>query len=138
MESADLERSYSREQQGLGPGLEAIATPVALVRSFTSKSHRSACSRQSSKNRSGIESSRAARLRELEKGIHDSFETEKEDTVEQVASRTPSVLSTTRGTDPSSETSSVHRGDEVRRRVIRFEDGDPENPNNWSRVCRND
>ncbi|KAA8621133.1 AraJ Arabinose efflux permease [Pyrenophora tritici-repentis] len=133
MESADLERSYSREQQGLGPGLEAIATPVALVRSFTSKSHRSACSRQSSKNRSGIESSRAARLRELEKGIHDSFETEKEDTVEQVASRTPSVLSTTRGTDPSSETSSVHRGDEVRRRVIRFEDGDPENPNNWSR-----
>ncbi|EDU43534.1 membrane transporter [Pyrenophora tritici-repentis Pt-1C-BFP] len=122
MESADLERSYSREQQGLGPGLEAIATPVALVRSFTSKSHRT-----------GIESSRAARLRELEKGIHDSFETEKEDTVEQVASRTPSVLSTTRGTDPSSETSSVHRGDEVRRRVIRFEDGDPENPNNWSR-----
>ncbi|KAL7777692.1 hypothetical protein CFE70_004361 [Pyrenophora teres f. teres 0-1] len=122
MESADLERTYSREQQDLGPGLEAIATPVALVRSYTSKSHRT-----------GIESSRAVRLSELENGIDDSFETEKEDAVEQVASRTPSELSSTRGTDPSSETSSVHQGHETRRRVIRFEDGDPENPNNWSR-----
>jgi hypothetical protein len=48
---ADLERSYSREQQDLGPGHEAITSPVALVRSFTSKSQRRSTSRQSSRNR---------------------------------------------------------------------------------------
>jgi hypothetical protein len=42
MESkADRERTYSREQQRLGEGLEAVATPVALVRSVTPKSVRS-------------------------------------------------------------------------------------------------
>jgi hypothetical protein len=52
MDSADLERSYSREQQGLGPGHEAITSPVALVRSFTSKSQKSSRSWQSSRNHS--------------------------------------------------------------------------------------
>ena len=31
-------------------------------------------------------------------------------------------------------TSSAHNGYASRRHIIRFEDGDPENPNNWGRV----
>lgn len=41
MESADLEKTYSREQQLLGPRHETVTTPVALVRSVTSRSQRS-------------------------------------------------------------------------------------------------
>jgi hypothetical protein len=52
MESrTDLERTYSREQQRLGDGLEIVATPVALVRSVTSKSQRSLRSQKSSRSR---------------------------------------------------------------------------------------
>lgn len=47
----DLEETYSREQQRLGDGLEAVATPVALVRSVTSRSQRSAKSGKSSRSR---------------------------------------------------------------------------------------
>jgi hypothetical protein len=48
----DLERTYSREQQRLGEaGLEAVATPVALVRSVTSRSQKSAKSGRSSRSR---------------------------------------------------------------------------------------
>jgi hypothetical protein len=53
MESrTDLERTYSREQHRLGDGFEGVATPVALVRSVTSKSERSLRSQRSSRSRS--------------------------------------------------------------------------------------
>jgi hypothetical protein len=53
MESrTDLERTYSREQHRLGDGFEGVATPVALVRSVTSKSLRSLRSQRSSRSRS--------------------------------------------------------------------------------------
>ncbi|CAI9636417.1 unnamed protein product [Alternaria burnsii] len=133
MDSADLERSYSREQQGLGPEHEAITSPVALVRSFTSKSQKSSRSWQSSRNHTGVESSRAARLRELGKDVDDSSHAEKEDAIEKVASRTPSTLSSPGRSNASSVMSSVHDSHASGRCVIRFEDGDPENPNNWGR-----
>ncbi|KAG9191578.1 hypothetical protein G6011_10312 [Alternaria panax] len=133
MDSADLERSYSRQQQGLGPGHEAITSPVALVRSFTSKSQKSSTSRHSSRSRIGVDSPRAARLRDLEKDIDETSDAEKGDAIEKVASRTPSTLSLPERSSVSSVTPSVHDGHVNGRRVIRFEDGDPENPNNWGR-----
>lgn len=52
MESkSDLERTYSREQQRLGDGLEAVVSPVALVRSVTSRSQKSIRSQRSSRSR---------------------------------------------------------------------------------------
>ncbi|KAL1800919.1 hypothetical protein ACET3X_001261 [Alternaria dauci] len=125
MDSGDLEKSYSREQQGLGPGHEAIMSPVALVRSFTSKSQKS------SRNNTGVESSRAARFRELGKDVDESSDAE--DEIERVASRTPSSLNSLEKSNASSEPSSVQESHPSERRVIRFEDGDPENPNNWGR-----
>ncbi|EMD94743.1 hypothetical protein COCC4DRAFT_74924 [Bipolaris maydis ATCC 48331] len=122
MESgADLEKSYSREQQGVGPTHEAITSPVALVRSFTSKSQRSL-----SRQRSGVDTARAARLKELNKDVDES-DVENEDVIERVESR---VSSSHNGTSAPSETSSEHGQP---RRVLRFEDGDPENPDNWGR-----
>ncbi|EUC45515.1 hypothetical protein COCMIDRAFT_36794 [Bipolaris oryzae ATCC 44560] len=122
MESgADLEKRYSREQQGVGPTHEAIMSPVALVRSFTSKSQRSL-----SRQRSGVDTARAARLKELEKDVDES-DIEHEDAIERVESR---VSSSHNGTSAPSETSSKHG---PRRRILRFEDGDPENPDNWGR-----
>ncbi|EOA85361.1 uncharacterized protein SETTUDRAFT_20865 [Exserohilum turcica Et28A] len=122
MESADLERSYSLEQQGLGPGHEAIASPVALVRSFTSKSRSSSRSRQSSRNRTRIESSRATRLRELEKDVQDCSEAEKNsaDPIEKAVSRTPSTLTSHNGTNVPSEASSGQDEHVRGQRVIRW------------------
>jgi hypothetical protein len=53
MESkAELERTYSREQQRLASdGLEAVVSPVALVRSVTSRSQKSLKSQRSSRSR---------------------------------------------------------------------------------------
>ncbi|RAR11969.1 mfs general substrate transporter [Stemphylium lycopersici] len=133
MESADLERTYSREQQGLGPGHEAITSPVALVRSFTSKSQRSSRSRQSSRNRTGAESSRAACLRELHEHVDELSDPENDDPIEKVASRTPSTFSSPARTGSPSDASSIHDERARGRRVLRFADGDPENPNNWGR-----
>jgi hypothetical protein len=50
--NTDLEKTYSREQQRYGEGLEAVATPVALVRSVTSRSQKSLKSQRSSRSRS--------------------------------------------------------------------------------------
>ncbi|KAH7406976.1 major facilitator superfamily domain-containing protein [Phaeosphaeria sp. MPI-PUGE-AT-0046c] len=122
----DLERTYSREQQRLGDGLEAVATPVALVRSVTSRSQRSGRSSRSRRE----ESSRAAYLRKLDKELESSPEPGKEEDepVEEIATRS---LSTSTQRSRSSE-GSGHAGGVPERHVIRFEDGDPENPNNWS------
>jgi hypothetical protein len=72
-------------------------------------------------------------LRDLEKDVDSPSDTEKEDGIEKVASRTPSTLASPARTDSQYDASSAHDGDAPRRKVIRFEDGDPENPNNWSR-----
>ncbi|KAF1833095.1 hypothetical protein BDW02DRAFT_398184 [Decorospora gaudefroyi] len=133
MESADLQKSYSREQQGLGPDHEAITSPVALVRSFTSKSQRSSRSRQSSSNRAEVGSSRAPRLRDIGKEVDCLSDTEKDDPIEKVASRRPSPSSSQAETESRSDASGAHDGDARGRRIIPFEDGDPENPNNWGR-----
>jgi hypothetical protein len=115
MESAALDKTYSREQQGLGPGHEAITSPVALVRSFTEKSR-------------------------IRRDVDDGFDTEKEDPVEKSASPSPSALSSPSlaRSDSLSRRPSPHGEDAQGRRVIRFEDGDAENPDNWGRVrtCR--
>jgi hypothetical protein len=73
-------------------------------------------------------------LRELGKDVDDSSDAEKEDAIEKVASRTPSTLSSPGRSNASSVMSSVDDSHASGRRVIRFEDGDPENPNNWGRV----
>ncbi|KAH9872241.1 hypothetical protein IAQ61_005076 [Plenodomus lingam] len=128
MASEDLERTYSREQQRLGPGHEIVATPVALVRSVTTKSQRSLHSQGSSK--SCRRDARAVRIKNLEKEESCSAALNKEDGIEEAVQRSPSMLSST-------SSLSQHSGggeDGVRgRRIIRFEDGDPENPDNWGR-----
>ncbi|KAH9870166.1 hypothetical protein J1614_007089 [Plenodomus biglobosus] len=128
MESADLERTYSREQQRLTPGHEIVATPVALVRSVTAKSQRSSRSRGSSRSRRRDE--RAVRLKDLQTSEIGSAELNQEEEIEEAVPKTPSMLSST-------SSHSQHEGrdeDGVRgRRVIRFEDGDPDDPDNWGR-----
>ncbi|KAF2827998.1 MFS general substrate transporter [Ophiobolus disseminans] len=130
MESrTDLERTYSREQFRLGDGLEAVATPVALVRSVTARSQKSLKSQRSSRSRPGEESSRAAYLRNLEKELDAPLDREKEAEIEEVDTREPSSSGT-----PSRAGSSVEGGNSEgtpEQHVIRFEDGDPDNPNNW-------
>ncbi|KAL5117976.1 hypothetical protein ACEQ8H_004121 [Pleosporales sp. CAS-2024a] len=94
MESrAELERTYSRHQQRLASdGLEAVVSPVALVRSVTSPSQKRSTSRE--------ESSRAAYLRALDKALE-------------------------RSDEPDHQAQPEHH-------MVRFEQGDAENPNNWS------
>lgn len=130
----DLDRTYSRDQQRYGDNLEAVATPVALVRSVTSRSQRSvksARSRGSSKNRPE-QSSRAAYLKNLEKDIGADHEKDEEDAIEKVETPEASRMSSVSG---HSAESSEGRG-RARNRVIRFEDGDVENPDNcmWFRI----
>lgn len=133
MESADLEKTYSREQQRLGPDHEIITTPVALVRSVTTRSLRSSRSRRSSRNRTGEQSTRAARLRDIEKDSEIPSDFEKEDRIERVASPTPSTLDSPSPASLLSNESSIQGGEPHGQRILRFEDGDPENPNNWNR-----
>jgi hypothetical protein len=85
-------------------------------------------------NIAGVESSRAARLKELEKDVDNRSDAEKEDAIERIASRTHSTLSSPARSNASSVTSNAHDSHASGRRVIRFEDGDCENPNNWGRV----
>lgn len=75
----------------------------------------------------GEESSRAAYLRNLDKELESSPEPEKdgEEPVEEIATRS---LSTS--THRSGESEGSGHGGGAQRHVIRFEDGDPENPNN--------
>ncbi|KAH7066907.1 major facilitator superfamily domain-containing protein [Paraphoma chrysanthemicola] len=134
MEShTDLERTYSREQQRYGEGLEAIATPVALVRSVTSRSQKSSKSQRSSRSRTrpGEASSRAAYLKTLDKDIDSPYNHEEEDRIEEVDSRSLST-STTPSRRSHSTTSSRSNDTSPEQKIIRFEDDDPENPNNWS------
>jgi hypothetical protein len=72
-------------------------------------------------------------LRDLEKDVDSPSDTEKEDAIEKVASRTPSTLNSPARTNLHSDASSAHDEDTQRRKVLRFEDGDPEDPNNWGR-----
>ncbi|KAF2034112.1 MFS general substrate transporter [Setomelanomma holmii] len=131
MESnTDLERTYSREQQRFGEGLESVATPVALVRSITSRSQKSAKSRRSSRSRTGEESSRAAYLKSLEKEIDNPSDVEKEDRIEDIDSRSLSTSTTPSRRGSHSTNSSAPDGQSPEQKVIRFGDGDPENPNN--------
>lgn len=85
-----------------------------------------------------METSRAARLRELEKDVKYASDPEDSDRdpIERVESPVPSTPSLHNGTNTLSETSSVHDPRASGRRILRFEDGDPENPNNWGRVSR--
>ncbi|KAH3954036.1 hypothetical protein HBH98_073630 [Parastagonospora nodorum] len=120
-----LERTYSREQQRLASdGLEAVMSPVALVRSVTSRSQKS---QRSSRSRPEQESSRTAYLRALDKDVETSSDPEKEAgddaNIEEVATHSPVTSST-----PSVTSNEPP----PQRHVIRFEENDPENPNNWS------
>ncbi|CAO2652589.1 Nn.00g008720.m01.CDS01 [Neocucurbitaria sp. VM-36] len=133
MESADLEETYSREQQRLGAGDEITTTPVALVRSVTSRSQRSRRSERSWRIRTGEQSSHAARIKGFEKDVDISSDFEKEDQIEKIASPTPSTLDSPSRSELHSDASSRRDDGSPERRIVRFEDGDPENPNNWGR-----
>jgi hypothetical protein len=82
----------------------------------------------------GEQSARVARLKDLEKDNVDfSSDLEKEDQIEKIASPAPSTLDSASRNASQSDASSSHETQQ--RRVIRFEDGDPENPDNWGKVC---
>jgi hypothetical protein len=68
----------------------------------------------------GEESSRAAYLRNLDKELESENEVEKEEVVEEVED----------GSSRAVSHSSGEHEETIERRVIRFEDGDLENPNN--------
>ncbi|KAJ8117149.1 hypothetical protein OPT61_g1571 [Boeremia exigua] len=125
MESADLERTYSRDQQQqrLNDGFH-VTTPVALVRSTTSRSVKSA--RSQSRHAEG---SRAVRLADFEKEVDSASDLEKanEDGIEEVVVPSPSSTSSRTGSRVNGP-ESLH-GEP--RKIIRFTDGDPENPDNW-------
>jgi hypothetical protein len=77
----------------------------------------------------GEESSRAAYLQNLEKEIDNPSDPEKEDRIEEVDSRSISTSTTpSRRTHSTASTASNTASPE--QQVIRFEDDDPENPNN--------
>jgi hypothetical protein len=76
----------------------------------------------------GEESSRAAYLRNLDRELESSPDAEKEDKVEEVATRSLSSSGTpSRAASHSTASNGEHP---EHRNVIRFEDGDLENPNN--------
>ncbi|KAJ4988490.1 Polyamine transporter 3 [Stagonosporopsis vannaccii] len=125
MESADLERTYSRDQQQqrLNDGFH-VTTPVALVRSTTSRSH--------SQQTTDAEGSRANRLRDLEKEVDSASEAEDVDDggIEEVVTLPPSSA-TSRAGSHSNESAASPREP---KKIIRFKDGDPDNPDNWRQV----
>lgn len=89
----------------------------------------------------GEQSARAERLRELQQEDNVPLDVENEDQIEKIVSPTPSTL------ESVSRKSSQDNGDNGltgipsanshAQRIIRFEDGDPENPDNWGRVGPN-
>jgi hypothetical protein len=134
MESDTLERTYSREQVRLGN-----LTPVARVRSHSVRSRdsiRLALARERScefgfsrvrcRVLTGLDGEGQIRAAHLSND-GDAEEAEKELSIEETVSPLHSV--------PSTSAPSLADGEPVERHVIRFEDGDPENPNNWRRVC---
>lgn len=132
MESADLERTYSRDQQQqrLNDGFH-VTTPVALVRSTTSRSVRSVRSQRSSRSRHA-DSSRANRLRNLEKEVDSASELRaaNEGGIEEVVTP-PASSATSRAGSHSNESTTSH-GEP--KKIIRFKDGDPDNPDNWRQI----
>ncbi|KAL1598925.1 hypothetical protein SLS60_008070 [Paraconiothyrium brasiliense] len=105
----NLERTYSRESRLQRDGLEQEATPVALVRSVTQRSQRA---------------SRARIPTIYDLDIEPTSDVEKGDETKESA--TPESCS-----DAVDDKCGPR---EPERRTIRFEDGDPENPNNWGMV----
>jgi len=79
------------------------------------------------------ESSRAAYLNTLEK--ESDLEKEKEEIVEVVDTRSAVSSGTHSRTASRASGESERSGREDRQRVIRFEDEDPENPNNCKQMC---
>jgi hypothetical protein len=73
------------------------------------------------------ESSRAAYLRNLDKKLESEAEIEKEEGVEEVDTRSDKLSV---AASRAASGSSASHGEARERRVIRFEDGDAENPNN--------
>ncbi|KAF2466389.1 MFS general substrate transporter [Lindgomyces ingoldianus] len=102
--STHLEKTYSREQQRLGNELEIPPTPHPLVRSI-------------SQAEVGEES---ARIRVNEEDVDAQLELEKEDDLKETEESSPAQSSTGSGQQAPP------------RRIIRFEDGDSAQPNNWN------
>lgn len=81
----------------------------------------------------GEQSSRAAYLKSLDKEVDSPSHFEKEDQIERVESPSRSRSSSP---SKSGSRSSGESDSPPRRRLVRFEDGDPENPNNCEfEVC---
>ncbi|KAH8728178.1 major facilitator superfamily domain-containing protein [Phaeosphaeriaceae sp. PMI808] len=128
MESkTDLEKTYSREQQRLDGGFETVATPVALVTSVTSRSQKSQIS---SRSRPQEENSRAAYLGNLKTEIDTTSYQDDYDKIEEAAPQLDPASSTASRTVSRSNTSNMSPRQPLERKLVRFEDGDPENPNN--------
>ncbi|PVH97101.1 MFS general substrate transporter [Periconia macrospinosa] len=107
-DASALEKTYSRDSRAHERGFQTQNTPVALVRSVTQQNHEIR--------------SRTTDVPPL-KDSDSILDVEKSDEFEKSPSRSP--------TTPNSY-SGGHDGNTSRKIVIRFEDGDPENPNNWS------
>ncbi|KAK3209496.1 hypothetical protein GRF29_69g1986763 [Pseudopithomyces chartarum] len=103
-----LEKTYSRESRLQRDGLEQEATPVALVRSVTQEHSR--------------RDSRARIPTIYDIDIEAASDVGKGDEIKEIS--TPE--------SGSVHTVPQHDVGAPERKTIRFEDGDPENPNNWT------
>jgi hypothetical protein len=125
-----LEKTYSRDRSYAKDGLEHETTPVALVRSVTQRSRRMLkgilfLPNILTDNLVAGEASLSGRIPTIK-----DFDT---------ASYLAESYKHKEGSSPSTPITPVEEdgGDGVAttpRKTIRFEDGDPENPNNWPRV----
>ena len=85
---------------------------------------------------SDAEGSRTTRLKDFKQDVDSSsdLEKEKENRIEAVVSPPPS--STTSRAGSQSNDSDPPRREGTTKKIIRFGDGDPDNPDNWRQVSR--
>jgi hypothetical protein len=84
---------------------------------------------------SDAESSHNNRLKDLEKDVKDvdsTSDAELEDEIEEVVTLPASGAGSRRGSH--SEASTTSHQDTTPKKIIRFKEGDPDNPDNWRQV----
>ncbi|KAF1950052.1 MFS general substrate transporter [Byssothecium circinans] len=117
----DLEETWSRDSRINAGGLEVQSTPVALVMSVTPR-------------REASQTTRIPCMKDPSSSS--SAEPEMRDTIEEVTSPTLSTHESCSdaGGEALAELDTIATTpSEAGRKMVRFEEGDPENPNNWPR-----
>lgn len=121
MDDLDLEKTYSREQQRLGHELDETTTSHRQVSNYIQRKFLFLLYWSWSvllRNIGNEANAQFARIRTNEEDVDAQLELEKENELDET------------GTFPADSTPLP----EQQRKIIRFDDGDPAQPNNWPRV----